>query len=160
MNDTVSGPTVETSSAGLSRRTPVHLWIVGILATLWNAFGCYDYVMTQTENAQYMEMVGFTAEQQAYFQSFPAWMEAFWALGVWGALLGSLLLLMRSRFAVHAYALSLLGLLVGTIYQYGMADMPDAMNTPAMMGMSAFIWIVAIALLVYAMRMRRNGVLR
>ena len=31
-------------------RAPVHLWIVGILATLWNAFGCYDYIMTQTGN--------------------------------------------------------------------------------------------------------------
>ena len=139
-------------------KTPVHLWIVGVLGTLWNAFGCYDYVMTQTENPDYMAM--FTDAQRAYFQSFPAWMEAFWALGVWGALLGSLLLLLRSRHAVTLYMVSLLGLLVGTIYQYGMADMPDDMMTPAMMGVSALIWVVAIGLLVYAMRMRGKGVLR
>ena len=139
-------------------KTPVHLWIVGVLATLWNAYGCFDYVMTQTDNAWYMGM--FTDEQRAYFQSFPAWMEAFWALGVWGALLGSLLLLLRNRHAVTLYMLSLLGLLVGTIYQYGMADMPDDMMTPTMMGVSALIWVIAIGLLVYAMRMRRNGVLR
>jgi hypothetical protein len=30
------------------RRVPIHLWIVGILALLWNAYGCYDYVMTTT----------------------------------------------------------------------------------------------------------------
>ena len=29
-------------------QTPIHLWIVGGLATLWNAFGCYDYFMTRT----------------------------------------------------------------------------------------------------------------
>ena len=154
MNEAVSGSTAEAPAAG----TPVHLWIVGILATLWNAFGCYDYVMTQTENAQYMQM--FTEAQRAYFQSFPAWMEAFWAVGVWGALLGSLLLLMRSRHAVTLYMLSLLGLLVGTIYQYGIADIPDDMMTPAMMSVSALIWVIAIGLLFYAMRMRRSGVLR
>ena len=26
-------------------RTPAHVWIVGILATLWNAFGAYDYII-------------------------------------------------------------------------------------------------------------------
>lgn len=139
-------------------RTPVHLWIVGVLATLWNAFGCFDYVMTQTGNVQYLAQ--FTDAQREYFQSFPPWMEAAWAIGVWGALLGSLMLLMRSRFAVLLFGLSLLGLLVGTIYQYGMADMPDDMMTPFMLGISALIWVIAIFLLWYAMRMRRAGVLR
>ncbi len=139
-------------------RTPVHLWIVGVLATLWNAFGCFDYVMTQTGNAEYLAQ--FTEAQRTYFQSFPTWMEAAWALGVWGALLGSLLLLARSRHAVLAFGLSLLGLLASTIYQYGMADMPDDMMTPLMLGISALIWVIAIGLLLYAMRMRRAGVLR
>ena len=139
-------------------RTPVHLWIVGALATLWNAFGCFDYLMTQTGNADYLAQ--FTDAQRAYFQSFPAWMEAAWAIGVWGALLGSLLLLMRSRHAVLAFEASLAGLLVGTVYQYGLADMPDDMMTPPMLTISLLIWVIAIALLVYAMRMRRRGVLR
>ena len=30
----------------VSARAPAHLWIVGILALLWNCFGCYDYLMT------------------------------------------------------------------------------------------------------------------
>jgi hypothetical protein len=28
-------------------KTPWHLWVVGILSLLWNAFGGYDYTMTQ-----------------------------------------------------------------------------------------------------------------
>ena len=23
-------------------RTPIHLWIIGAVALLWNGFGCYD----------------------------------------------------------------------------------------------------------------------
>ena len=64
-------------------RTPVHLWIVGGLSALWNAFGAYDYVMTQTRNEAYL--AGFTEAQRAYFESFPALMEAAWACGVWAA---------------------------------------------------------------------------
>lgn len=26
--------------------TPWHLWVVGVVAVLWNAFGCWDYTMT------------------------------------------------------------------------------------------------------------------
>jgi hypothetical protein len=52
-------------------RTPTHLWIVGVLATLWTAFGCYDYLMTETQNREYLSMMG-GEEAIAYFTSFPA----------------------------------------------------------------------------------------
>ena len=91
-------------------KTPIGFWIISGLSLLWNAYGAFDYTMTQTKNAQYL--AAFTPEQLAYFDSFPAWMDATWALGVWGALAGSVLLLMRNRHAVTAFGLSLLGLLV------------------------------------------------
>ena len=89
---------------------PRHLWIVGVLSLLWNAFGAMDYVLTNTNNEAYLSQ--FTPEQLAYFIDFPAWTTAAWALGVWGALAGSVLLLMRSRFAVHAFGVSLAGMAV------------------------------------------------
>lgn len=139
-------------------RTPVHLWIVGALATLWNAFGCFDYLMTQTRNAQYL--ANFTDPQRVYFESFPLWMEATWALGVWGGMAGALLLLARSRYAVAAFAVSLAGLAASTIYQYVLYSAPAEMMTPPMIAMNLAIWAVAIGLLVYSMRMRRRGLLR
>lgn len=142
----------------MDNRTPVHLWIVAILATIWNAFGCFDYLMTQTRNAQYL--AHFTDPQRVYFESFPIWMEAAWALGVWGGLAGSLLLLARSRYAVAAFAVSLAGLAISTVYQYVLNSPPPEMMTGAMVAMNAVIWAVAIGLLVYAMRMRGRGVLR
>jgi hypothetical protein len=142
---------------GSARTTPAHLWIVGILSLLWNGFGGYDYVMTQTRNDAYLAM--FTDEQRAYFDSFPAWMEAAWALGVWGALLGSVLLLARSRYAVHAFGLSLAGLLVASIYQYLVSPMPGE-TSGAMMGVQVAIWVIAVALLFYAVRMQKSGVLK
>jgi hypothetical protein len=142
----------------MENRTPVHLWIVAILATIWNAFGCFDYLMTQTRNADYL--AHFTDPQRVYFESFPVWMEAMWAFGVWGGLAGSLLLLARSRHAVAAFGLSLAGLAASTLYQYVLTSPPAEMKSGAMMGMNLAIWAIAIGLLVYAMRMRRAGVLR
>ncbi len=139
-------------------RTPAHVWIVGILATLWNAFGAFDYVMTQTANEAYLSQ--FSAEERAFFDSFPGWMEAFWALGVWGALIGSLLLLIRSRYAVHAFGLSLVGIVVGMGYQYLAMEAPESLTTGAMAIMPWVILAVGIALFVYARNQAAKGVLR
>ena len=112
----------------LKKPRPWHLWAVGVVSLLWNAFGCFDYTMMQTRNEAYL--AAFTAEQRAYFESFPAWMEAFWALGVWGALAGSIALLFASRHAVMLFALSLLGLLVSTVWQLGFASTKPSSIAP------------------------------
>src|SRR3546814_16425474 len=74
-------------------KTPVHLWAVGVLSLLWNAVGAFDYMMTKLGNADYLS--AFTPEQIAYFQGFPLWANIGWAFGVWGSVLGSILLLAR-----------------------------------------------------------------
>jgi hypothetical protein len=142
----------------ISVRTPAHLWIVGIVATLWNGFGCYDYLMTQTNNQAYLAQ--FTEAQRAYFDSFPALAQGAWALGVWGGLAGSLLLLARSRWAVTAFAVSLFGLAASTIYQHLLSTMPPDLVDGAMMALTVAIWVIVIGLLLYAIAMQRRGVLR
>ncbi len=122
--------------------------------------GCVDYTMTELNNEAYLAMGNFSAEEIAWFTSFPAWAVAFWALGVWGALAGSLLLLARRRLAVVAFALSLIGLAGGSVYQIAHGEMPATLNTPGTQAFTAALWAVAIFLLWYAMRMKARGVLR
>lgn len=138
-------------------KAPWYFWAVAVLSLLWNAFGCFDFTMTMTRDPDYLAQ--FPLEMIDFIDTFPAWAIAAWALGVWGALTGSVLLLMRSRWAVLAFAGSLLGLALSTVYQVG-ADMPEAMTAGVNLAMTITIWIVAIALLWFAMRMRSRGVLR
>jgi hypothetical protein len=143
----------------VSTIAPVHLWIVGIFSLAWNVFGCFDYFMTQTNNATYL--AAFTQEQRDYFNSLPAWMEAAWAFGVWGALAGSILLLMRSRHAVTAFVISLAGLAISTTYQFVVSDVDvTAIMPPEAKYITIVIWIIAIALLAYAWWLRDKTVLR
>lgn len=144
--------------------TPWHLWAVGFVSLLWNGFGANDYIQTQTGNLEYMEgMTGSMGvspqEAMTYFQGFPDWVDAFWAFGVWGAVLGSLLLLFRSRFAVWAFGLSLLGLAGTTIYQLT-TDRPDWTVGGMASIMGVLIWSFVTFLLIYSISMRRKGVLR
>ena len=136
------------------RSAPAHLWIVGILALLWNAYGCYEYVMTETGNQAFLAKL--PAQWLAYWEGLPAWLTAAWALGVWGGLAGAALMLARSRYSVWAFALSLAGLVVDLGYQMFMTDMPQGMLGP----LDWLIIAVAAFLLLYARYMEKKGALR
>ncbi|MBU1253037.1 MAG: hypothetical protein KKE69_01405 [Alphaproteobacteria bacterium] len=148
----------------LPARTPWHLWAVGAISLLWNAFGANDYLQTQLGNLEYMEgMVtdmGVSAEAAlAYFIGFPGWVHAFWALGVWSSVLGSVLLLMRLRYAVWAFALALLGL-AGTTFYQAISEQPEWVTSGPSAAISIVIWSIATFLLIYALSMKNKGVLR
>ena len=136
---------------------PAHLWVVGIISLLWNTFGCYDYVMTALRDPATMSAM--TPATIAYLEAMPVWLTGFWATGVWGSLVGSILLLTRSARAVTAFALSLLGLAVSQGYQM-FTDRPAEMSAMAMAIFTVIIWSVLIGLLIYARRMVASGVLR
>ena len=103
-------------AAVVPQPTPLHLWVVGILGLLWNAVGAFDYLMTQTENESYMS--GFTPEQLEYFYGFPTWVVAFWALAVWGGVLGTILLLLRRRLAAPVLLTSFVCMIVTSIHNF------------------------------------------
>ena len=140
----------------MTTATPWHLWAVGVLALLWNGFGGYDYVMTQTNNAAYLAQ--FTPEQRAYFDSFPMWMEAIWAIGVWGGVLGSVLLLLRSKWAFHAFLASLVAFAVSVVY--GQTSGGAAVMGTTGVVFSAVIFLLGLGFVMYSRMMTRKGVLR
>ena len=147
----------------IDARTPIHLWIVGALAILWNGYGCYDYLMTRLENADYIRSMMPGADPAGVFawaEAFPIWAQRGWGLGPWCGLAGSILLLVRSRFAVHAFALSLIGMVLSFGWQFtGAPPMPGVESSAASL-MPVVIFLVGLLLLWYALAMRKRGVLR
>jgi hypothetical protein len=144
-------------------RTPVHIWIVGILALLWNAIGCYDYLMTRMRNTDYLASMMPDVDPNAmlaWVDAFPLWAQFGWGLGVWAGLLGALLLLVRSRWAELTLGLSLVGAVLGLGYQIVAAPpLPGA--TGGMMEIMPYVIIaIALGLFLYARAMRAKGVLR
>lgn len=132
-------------------KVPWHLWVVGGLTLLWNAVGCYIYTMTMLRDPSVMTDVN--EEVRAVIENAPAWSNAGWALGVWGALFGSILLLLRNGMAVWAFIISLAGLATTAVYE-------ASVSMPMEIGQVALIWGIALFLLWYAWTMRGRGVLR
>jgi hypothetical protein len=137
-------------------RTPVHLWIVGVLAVLWNGMGAFDYLATEMRLDFYMSQ--FSQEQLDYFYGFPAWLVAAWAIAVWSALVASVGLLLRRRWAVWLFGLSIVGMAVTTLHNFVLSDGSAVMGSGAIT-FTVVIWVVAILLFLYARWQASKGVL-
>ena len=136
-------------------RRPTHLWVVGIASLLWNTMGIVDFTATNLKVEGYMKQI--PPEMLAYLDKIPAWAVVAWGLGTWGAFAGSIGLLLRKAWAVWAFAISLAGLAVSSLYQFVLSDGMGAGSGGAIfMGV---IWVIAILLLLYARAQQRNGVL-
>ena len=140
-------------------RTPWHIWAVGILSLLWNAGGAFDYLMTQLQNEAYLGQLN--EAQRAFLDARPVWFDACLALWVWGSILGSVLILLRSRFAATAFGVSILGLLGSSIWSFFIAD-PSAVEVNGTFGLvfSAAIVAILLALYTYSRTMSGKGHLR
>jgi hypothetical protein len=137
---------------------PWHVWVVGVIALLWNSVGAFDYTMTEMRNAAYMK--AFTPEQVAYFYGFPTWVVAAWALSVWGGVLGSLALLRRKRWAVPIFAISLATMALTFVDNFVLSNGIAVMGGAGALVFPAVILMVGIALLVYSRSLARKGILR
>lgn len=144
-------------------RAPMHLWLVGGLAALWNAFGAYDYWMTRMRDTDYLAAMMPTVDPGVmldWIDSMPIWVDFGWGLGVWMGLLGAVLLLVRRSWAVWALGLSLVGAVLSLGYQ--------ALAAPPLPGADDMMWqvmpyviiAVAVGLFLYARAMAGKGVLR
>jgi hypothetical protein len=137
-------------------KVPRHLWVVGIIAVLWNAIGAFDYAATQFRLDFYMSQ--FTPEQLEYFYGFPAWAVASWAIAVWSSLIASVGLLLRRVWAVGLFGIALAAMLVTFLYNFVLSDGLSMVGTGGAI-FTAVIWAIAIFLFFYARAMAKRGVL-
>ena len=91
-------------------KPPIWLWIVSVLALVWNGMGVKAYLdqayNTETYRAMYSE------EQIEIAANLPSYITAAFAIAVFGGILGSILLLLRKKLATVVFYLSLLAVIV------------------------------------------------
>ena len=138
-------------------KAPAPYWAMAVLSLIWNGFGAFDFVMTNIRDPAYI--ADFAPEMVQAIDGMRYWVTAAWALGVWGAVAGSIFLLLRSRLARQTFGVSLLGLAATTFYQFGL-NLPNTARTLGPNAMTLIIWIIAVLLLLYSFRWHREGLLR
>ena len=146
----------ESTGPGARPKVPIHLWIVGVLALLWNFMGCFDYLATQLKLESYMG--NFSEEQLEYFYGIPAWAVSGWAIAVWIGLVGTVGLLLRRKWSVMAFIVSLAGLALSSIYTLILSNGLEIMGGTGTV-MTVLIWVISIFLVWYSKQQAKAGVL-
>jgi hypothetical protein len=139
-------------------KTPVHLWLTGVLGFLWSSIGVLDFVMTQTKNESYMS--AFSPEQLSFFYGLPAWTVATWAIAVWGGVIGAVFLLLRKGVAVWIFLVSLISMLITSFQNYVLSNGMEVMGDTFSLIFTAVIFLIALGLFLYSRAMLKKGVLK
>jgi hypothetical protein len=135
-----------------SARPPAWFRIAALLATLWNAFGVFQYLSSVGLFGD--PLAGMTDVQRTAVESIPAAVTGAFALGTFAGLIGSLGLLLGQRWAVPALLLSLVALAVLEGWIVFLSDALDAFGGVAL---PATICVIAALLAWLAFHARRRG---
>jgi hypothetical protein len=136
------------------RRSPWHLWAVGILTLLWNGSGAYTIMMAQAGKLSDLE-----PGEAAYYAAQPTWFVVATDIALVASVVAAIALLLRSRMAVWLFALSLSAIVVTNAYELAAATSRVLASRGALI-VTVIIVVIAVLELVYARAMARRGVLR
>jgi hypothetical protein len=133
------------------------LWLIGIIGGLWSSIGVLSFMLTQMNVEAVMSR--FPPQQRAYFESFPWWAVAFWAIGVFGGVIGCLLLLLKNSLAFPVLLASVMGAIVCNLGGLFLLGGMEVMRETADVGLTLFPVLFAAFLAYYARPMSKKGVL-
>ena len=142
------------SNSDRPMRAPWHLWLVGLLATLWNGFAAFDFTATAARFEPYIRAM--PPELRDYIYSRSIWHFMIWGVATWGGVIGALLLLLRQKLAVPALDVSLAGAAALFLIAIVRPE-PHGMNDPTLAGIIA---LIALLLVAYTHWSSRRGALR
>lgn len=141
-------------AADAPSKAPWHLWVVGVLSLLWNAAGAWTIMSAQSGAPMDMD-----ATEIAYYAAQAPWFVAMTDLVLISAILAAVALLLRSRWAVHLYWLSIAGIVVTAVYDIA-AGTALLLQDQGWLILSCVTTGLAIVQLLYAIAMHKRGVLR
>ena len=133
---------------------PAGLRVVGWVALFWNLVGVVMFIMQTGLTAE--QIAAMPPERRMIYESMPAWLTVAYGVGVFGGVLGALGLLMRKRWAVAAFAASLLGVVANMV---GIYVHTPAWEVSGAAGLPLGVLLIAIAAfwLWYARRAGMRG---
>lgn len=123
---------------------PTSFWVIAIAALLWNLLGVVMFYMQVSMTPE--ALAALPAAERGLYEAAPAWINIAFGVAVFGGVLGALGLLMKKRWTVMMFALSLVGLVVQLVSLYTLTHAwqvtgpPGAILPIALLLIAVFLW--------------------
>lgn len=139
-------------------KPPAWYWAVSALALIWMLFGVMawfmDLAMDETALAQMSE-----AQQQLY-RSRPQWIFMVYAIAIFSGLAGAVALLMRKAWAVPAFWISLIAVVIQFGYTFLVMNAARVLGAAQALPFPLVIFAIGALLLWLSVHARRVGWIR
>ena len=149
----------ESSSPPVPPGEVVRLRVIAGVFGFFSLIGAFDYVMVVTRNPDYFEYLGYGERQIAYFANYPIPLAMLLTLSVWGTVLGSVLLLFRSRWAVYSLATALVSQTILDVITFAARDRWDVLG-PRLGIQDGIVLLLTFGMCLYAVSLRRRRIIR
>lgn len=143
--------------ASTTNKPATWFWIVSAIALLWNLMGVVAYIAQVTMSAEALQAL--PDNERALYESVPAWATAAFAIAVWGGALGSILLLIRRKWATAVLIISFSGIVVQMIHSFFMSNSIEVFG-PGGMVMPVMILIIGAYLIWFSRQATANSWLK
>lgn len=134
-----------TETTGVKRSAGY--WIVAVFALVWNLIGVAMWYLQINMTPE--KLVAVPEVERRVYEVMPLWVEIAFAVAVFAGVLGALGLLLKKRWAIAMFLLSLIGVLVQVI-GVQVATPAWAAFGPAGLVLPAVLLAIALFLLWYA----------
>jgi hypothetical protein len=141
------------------KKTPWHLWVIGVFFFSLYSVGVYDYFMMLGLNEAYYSYNKFGEEVFAYFNNYPLFPQVFWAANVFSGIAASILLLFSSRWVVQASFVSAVSIILLHLITSTFMGRLNALGTSLAL-FDVAIMIITISFYFYCKTLDKRGVLR
>jgi hypothetical protein len=141
-------------STALASPRPKSFIVIAALALLWNLLGVAMWCMQMTMSPD--AVAAMPAPERAVYEATPMWLNLAFAVAVFGGVLGSLGLLLKKRWAVPFFLVSLLGLVVQIGAAFAVTPAWEAYGA-AGLAMPVVLLLIALFLLWYARKAADRG---
>lgn len=136
---------------------PVWFWVIASIALLWFLMDMSAFFMRVLMTDDVINAM--PENQQHLYRNMPLWVNIVFAGEVFGGALGCLGLLLRKKWALPLFVVSILGVLSQTFHIYFLSDAISAMGAPAVV-MPLVAILISIGMIVLANSAISKGWLR
>jgi len=139
--------------AEATNKVPKGYWIVSILALVWMLFGVMAWAMDlMTDEAALSE---FSEAQRQLYASRPSWLFGVYAVAIFSGLTGAAGLLVRKTWAIAAFGVSLVAVIVQFGYTFIVLDALRLLGPTALL-FPLVIFVIGVFLLWFSVWSRKR----
>ncbi|MGI9317088.1 MAG: hypothetical protein ACR2QW_07135 [bacterium] len=143
----INEPVIKLTASKNKVSPSVWFWVVSIVALLWYLMDTFAFFMRAFMTQEVIKTM--PENQQHFYQNIPIWVNIVFACEVFGGTLGCIALLLRKKWALVLFVVSIFGVLAQTLNIWFLTDAISIMGPPAIV-MPLVAVIVGVVMIVFS----------